>query len=329
MERKSKEERKKRMQEKMKNFVNGGSNGKFAMDYSDYKDVPAYKPKENYNTIDIVTYIIKDGNKHPEGPGAVGFDDWKLVYGIHYKMGPDSKGSVVCLKKTYGKPCPVCEEQARLKENGAKKEDVDALNASVRVMYNVLDENGKINLFSTSWALFHRELKEKLQVISAEKGVIPIADLDIGMSVKFRGSKKFFSSPTGSGEYLEFKDFEFLERDPIDESILDQAVPLETILCPLTYEQIDNILFGKEEIMEEEPVREQETDPVKEEVKEVVKEEVSTEERTRRPRRAPKEETPVCPSGLEFGKDCDSKKECEGCPDETYDKCYAKYESLQ
>jgi hypothetical protein len=323
MIRKSKEERKARLQQKTAGGFSGPSI--FALDFQQFEGVDSFKPEEGYNEFDIVPYIIQD-EKHPGGKEDIGYEDWCLIFGIHYGVGPKN-GSVICPQRTYKKPCPICEEKERQKAAGADAKTLGQLNASLRVAYNVVPKDLKdVRLFITSYANFHREMKDKLQVLSdPTKGTIVPADLDEGATVKFRGSKKFFAGK----EFLEFKDFEFIDRDPIDEEILDRAIPLEKLMNVLSYEEIEALFFGNEAIVEEEPVEEHnpvETGYTKpEEPKEELKFTPPPEEEAPRRRRRTQEEN-KCPSGLNFGKDPDTNPVCDDCPEEIYNKCYDMYE---
>jgi hypothetical protein len=317
MVRKSKEERRSRLKDKMKSNGSSGGHSIYALDFSVLgKDVESVKPKEGVNEFDIVPYIIQDGKKHPDGEEGVGYEDWCLIFAIHYNVG-SKNGNVVCLK-TYGKntPCPICEERERLKESGVDDKTYNALKPSWRVAYNVKTSEG-VRPFFGSFSYFHKEMMEELNVASPEDGIFVPADLDEGRTVTFRATKEFQKHM----KFFKFKSFKFEKRDPINEDILDESVALEKLLNVLSYEQIEKMFFGNDTIVEEEPEVEKEVkEEIKEEVKEEPKEEVS--ERRIRPRKEKKKEEPKCPIGLVFGKDNNIDAKCDDCPDDVYGECY-------
>ena len=82
-------------------------------------DVKFFTPKEGRNRINIIPYVIKTKN-HPlvrSKSAEVGDLDYVLDVYTHRGVGP-TESTVLCLKETYEKPCPVCELMQKLKEEG-------------------------------------------------------------------------------------------------------------------------------------------------------------------------------------------------------------------
>lgn len=208
-------------------------------------EVKFFSPEEGRNRINIIPYVIKSKN-HPlvkKGEANVGEFDYVMDYCSHRGVGP-AEQTVICLKGTYGRPCPICEQQALLRKQGKEKE-ANALKASRRVVYNVEDlkEPGVVKVFETSHFLFEKELIEEARD-DDEGGFIDFADVDEGKEIKFRATKV----KKGDMEFMEYKSFSFDDRDkPIKEKLLDSAISFDELLKVPTYEEVEKILYGDDE----------------------------------------------------------------------------------
>ena len=213
-------------------------------------DVTFFSPIEGRNRINIVPYEIKTKN-HPlvkRGEFEIGDKDYVMDIFVHRGVGP-SEASVLCLKSTYGKPCPICEQSAILRKQGKEKEAGD-LKASRRVFYNIQDmkEPDKLKVFETSHYLFEKELIDEARD-DEEGGFVDFADPIDGKEIKFRAS----DVQKGSIKYKEFKSFSFEDRDdPISDELLESAISFDEIMNVPTYEEVEKILFGQDEDDEDE-----------------------------------------------------------------------------
>jgi hypothetical protein len=225
-------------------------------------EVKFFQPAVGKNAINIIPFEIKSKN-HPlvkQGAMEIGELDYCLDIWTHRNVGP-SESSVICLKRTYGKACPICEEAEKLKKRGKEKEAA-ALAAKRRVIYNVEDTRkkpGVLQVFEVSHYLFEKELIDEARTDDgdeksdiAEDGVhegsggdfVDFADPEAGFVVRFRCSK----TSQGGFEFNEFKSFSFLEReDPIDDDLLASAISFDEHLNVLSYEDVQAILFGADE----------------------------------------------------------------------------------
>lgn len=208
-------------------------------------EIVFFNPGEGKHRINIIPYVIKSKN-HPlvkSGEAEIGEKDYVLDFYIHRGVGPSEK-TVLCLKNTYGKPCPICEYSASLRKAG-KEEEAKALKSSRRVVYNIEDlkEPGKLKVFETSHYLFEKELIEEARD-DDEGGFIDFADEEEGMEIKFRATKV----KKGDMEFNEFKSFSFEERDePISKKLLDSAISFDELLTVPTYDEVEKILYGDDE----------------------------------------------------------------------------------
>lgn len=314
---------------------NSGGVRKGVMNYS---DVEFYKPEEGRNRINIIPYEIKTKN-HPlvkSGDFEVGEKDYLMDIFVHKNIGA-SESSVICLKKTFGKPCPICEQAELFKKKG-KEDEAKALNPSRRCFYNVQDlKDGKLKVFETSHYLFEKELIDEAR--DGEDGYVNFADEEEGKEISFKATKE----KKGKIEYLAFKSFRFEDRDePISDEILESAISFDEIMNVPTYEQVEKILFGSDEEGEDsdgdEPEDEDET-PTKsadsddeksfdnmDEVEEKPKKSRTRDEDSDESEEKPKKNNGSgCPYGHKFGKDCDNFDECEDCT--CWDKCCKAYKA--
>ena len=308
------------------------------------QDVSFYSATEGRNRINIIPYEIKTKN-HPlvkRGEFEIGDKDYVMDVFVHRGIGP-SEASVICLKQTYGKPCPVCEQQALLKKQG-KEDEAAALKASRRVFYNVEDlkEPGKLKVFETSHFLFEKELIDEARD-DEDGGFVDFADEEDGKEIKFRCSKV----KKGNFEFNEFKSFSFEDRDePISDDLLESAISFDEIMNVPTYEEAQKILFGDDEDddtdeddepvkkpakkhhveeddedeIEDEPVKKTTHKPSKKEPEPEIEDDEDDDEVEEKPsKKSCKGNCGECPFGHTFGKDADEYDDCDEC--DKWDKC--------
>ena len=232
-------------------YESKGSNGKSGvMDWKKVDgDIQFFSPVEGRNRINIIPYVIKSKN-HPlvkRGEFEIGDKDYVMDVYVHRGVGP-SEASVLCLKNTYGQPCPICEQSQVLRKQG-KEEEAGALKASRRVFYNVQDLKNPdtLKVFEASHYLFEKELIDEARD-DDEGGFVDFADEETGKEIKFRCSKV----TKGKMEFNEFKSFGFEDRDEnIPDELLENAISFDEILRVPTYNEVEKILYGRDEDDEE------------------------------------------------------------------------------
>lgn len=251
----------------------GSSGGKAGvMDWKKVDgEVQFFSPAEGRNRINIIPYTIKSKN-HPlvkKGEFEVGDKDYVMDIFVHRGVGP-SEASVLCLKNTYGKPCPICEQSALLRKQG-KEDEAGALKPSRRVFYNVQDLKNPdvLKVFEASHYLFEKELIDEARD-DEEGGFVDFADEESGKEIKFRCSK----TSKGGFEFNEFKSFSFEDRDEnIPDELLESAISFDEIMNVPTYEEAEKILYGRDEDDDSEDEDEDEVPAKKSSKKAVAKDE--------------------------------------------------------
>jgi hypothetical protein len=370
MIRKSQEERREALRRKQRNDINnnGFSKDDGIIDASAYDDVNFFSAKQGKElpkmkgtyslSFDILPYIIST-DKHPSKDLGIGFEDYVLEYWSHGNVGPENK-VVLCLKRTYGKPCPICEEQAAMKKQGVSKDDPDykKLNASQRCVFNIIDkfnpEKG-IQLFKVSGFLFFQKLKEKIQKEEAKgEEEITFSDLDCGCTINCDATE----TTKGDFTFMDFSDFSFSERKkPYSESILDEVFPLDAMIKIPTYDEVKRVflsLDGPEDTKKEE----EEPKTVEKEVEEVIdtdseqiddndengdseklnedidtqddnNEELNIDNGDEGNNEAPPFTLKECSEGHTFGKDYDQHSECSECNEIRWNNCADECDKLK
>ena len=224
----------------------GGGSGVFRWRELD-DNVKFFQPTAGRGRINIIPYVIKTKN-HPlvkKGEFEIGDLDYLMDIWTHRMVGP-SDSTVLCLKKTFGKPCPICEQAESLKKNGKEKE-AGELKPSRRCFYNVEDlknNPGEVMVFEVSHFLFEKELIDEARGDDSDEGFIAFADPDDGKEIKYRCQK----IQRGGFEFNEYKSFSFEDRDePLSEDLLEKAISFDAIMTIPTYEEAQAILYGADE----------------------------------------------------------------------------------
>lgn len=294
------------------------------------KEISFFNPGEGKFRINIIPYKIKTKN-HPlvkSGDMEIGDMDYVMDVYVHRYVGA-TESSVICLKQTFGKPCPICEHMAKLNKEG-NEEEAKSLKPSRRVIYNVEDlkEPGKVKVFETSHYLFERELIEEAR--DEEGGFVDFADPKAGKEIKFRAAE----NSVGQNKFNEYKSFSFEDRDePISDELLEQAISFDEVLDVPSYDEVKKVLFCEDEETEaeDEPDEYEETEatPAESKKKKEVEEDEADEEtevedepeEDEKPQKSikKKEAKGKCPYGHKFGIDADSHDDCDEC--DIWDSC--------
>lgn len=303
----------------------GSRNG--VLDFSKVDgEVKFYKLREGTNKIDIVPYIIKT-KEHPlikasKGRYKVGDMDYILDIFVHKNVGP-SEASILCPKKNYGKPCPLCEASDEYYRAG-KKDESKALKASRRVFYNIIDAvNPKdgLQVLEQSHFFFEKELLEAAKEDSDKEGagMIDFIDPDEGMTIKFKGSSESFEGK----QFVKPKNFSFVDRETPVSKFIDRAISFDELLTLMSYEEIEALMNGADDDDDDDepPVRSRRTKddddddepPARRRAKDEDDDEEDEDENPAKKPEPKEEEGPSCPHGHRFGKDNDETPDCEDC----------------
>lgn len=196
--------------------------------------------------VDIVPYEVKVDNHPVADRGELWYE---RTFFIHREIGAENR-PYICPLKTIKKPCPICEYRASLIKDGydKNKDLVDALRPKERQLFNIDTEKG-IKVFESSYYLFGEALEKEIREGKEEWAAF--ADLEEGYTLRVRFGEKTL----GSNTFFEAERIDFEERDPYNESILDEVVDLDACLKILSYDELNKIFM---EVEESEPAKEKE-----------------------------------------------------------------------
>lgn len=231
---------------------NGGMDRPRFMDYRSCK-LKFFKMADvgTYHDLNILPWRI--GTKlHPEvisNNAKVGDYDYVLDLMVHTNIGP-SNGDYICLKKNFGKACPICEEADELWKNDDTKDDARKLFARRKCIYLVQELSDSFKpksedpeIFEVSHAVFSKELQSRATACLRGKGVVNFADPgEEGKVVSFSVNE----DTMGSGKkFKKAGNFEFNERvEEISDEILEKCPSLDAMMVVKTYDQLKAALYG-------------------------------------------------------------------------------------
>lgn len=254
------------------------SSGKYGDYFTDNMPLTKKKMKNGDHIIDIIPYIAGENNPSVTSDAPT----YKLDVWVHTNVGP-KEGMYVCPARNFDKPCPICEEIARLRkeedtDDADHEDEIKALNPKRRCAYNIIcydsakEEEEGVVLFEVSHYLFETELN----AVSKKKrtgGFVPFSDPDEGKTIEF--------TKEGERRTTKFKGFQLTDREEsVTDEILDDAICIEDYIETPSYAELAKIagLKVKKAVKEEEPEEEPEEEEEEEEPEEEEPEEEEPEE---------------------------------------------------
>jgi hypothetical protein len=209
--------------------------------------------------IDIMPYTVSDAN-HPDNLSVVGKEWHRRPYFSH-RIG---NRNIVC-PTSVGKPCPICEEIARLFKDGYEKNkaQIKAIGRKVQCLYNVivLSEREKgIQVFDWSSYKFAEAFEKRLD--RGEEDDLGFLELgDDARTIKFWTEEKTFPLAEGglSKPFIQADQIDFIPRKKkYDESILEKVVDLDKCLEIKPFEVIEKLFLDMGEVSESKKEKKQE-----------------------------------------------------------------------
>jgi len=314
------EELNKRIQE---SYDSRQSSGKFKGIFKEDLQIPVWKIKDGEHLIDIIPYLIGEGNPSPRvKPGEIGY---VLTLFVHNGVGVN-ENQYVCLSRNYNKPCPVCEYKLKLKNAGDDEDSLKTLNPTRRCIYNVVVYDDE------------KEQDKGIQIMLVAHYFMERHLAELSKSPK-RGGKINYTAPDKTGKAISFKregtgakntqylGHRFIDRDyAIADEILDSTYCLEEIVHVPSYEEVYEALHGKQ--------IETKTDltPL------LAESPAATDGMTRHfrkgpgipipPEKGPENDDPSCPDDQgQIGVSIDKLRACQNCS--VYEQCFALNEEIE
>jgi len=189
--------------------------------------------------MDIVPYTVPVGAKNPFF--ADGEEAFERTYFTHRSIGPNND-SYVCLAKTLGKACPICESRAELA--GIVTTDDTLLKALLpkeRQLWNVFDhsepEKG-VQVWDVSFHLFGKLLDSRVKNSDEDDDYEFFSDPEDGQTLKVT-----FEEQVGPGyKFMNAASIDFKSRkSPLDAEIVEAANVLDNLLIVESYDKLKAI----------------------------------------------------------------------------------------
>lgn len=200
--------------------------------------------KEGVYRYDILPYELKKnhGNSFAKRFGLEAGDLYfERTYYTHRLPG-EGNDSYACLKRNFNKPCPVCEEVARLAKEGASEDDYKPLRAKQRQLFNIIDKDDEekgVQVFDSSTFGFGELLDTRVNAADDDDQFDTFADIETGKTLKITakeqpGMKKFFKAV----------DIQFKDRKPYGDDILEKVFNLDDLVNELSYAELKKRFFA-------------------------------------------------------------------------------------
>lgn len=289
-------------------YGNGGS-GRQGIFKDMGKEHSFFKFKESANRIAIVPFTVTSKN-HPlvhAGHLKEGDQFYCLDVYVHRFVGANGS-DYVCLRRNYGKKCPICDAAQKYIDNeGKDSPSAKELFASRRIYFNVVDLqdiDAGIQILDVSNKGFLEPLMAAQIVADTDPDIQDVqpdaffAYLDNGLTVKVAGVKDSFNGK----EFIRASSISLAARRKNEDitGFAKDAIPFDAHLVVMDYEDMEAHFNGEAIETENAPQFQREEAP-----KQVAPKQ-----------EAPKvdDEPPKCPSGHNFG-DAFRKdmKECDDC----------------
>ena len=306
------------------------STGKFKGIFKEDLQIPIWKIKDGEHLIDILPYLVGEGNPNPRvKSGDIGH---VLTLFVHNGIGVN-ENQYVCLSRNYNKPCPVCEYQNSLKNAGEDPDSLKYLNPTRRCVYNVLvyddqkEEEKGVQIMMVAHYFMERTLSELAKAPRGGGWIYFPAPDKRGKSISFKRE----GTGARNTQYLAHK---FVDRDyDIPNEVLDNTYCLEDIVNVPSYEEVYEALHGKASQVAEKSngtplVAESHVAPAAG-IGRVRGGKVSTvDESSKQDAKPAQTNDPACPDDQgQIGTSIDKLRTCQTCV--VYEQCFALNEEIE
>jgi len=225
----------------------GGGRYKNFLDTEKVADLQFWRPSKETHLFDIIPY--KAGSQDievPEGEFA-----YTCQVRVHTGIGPNKRDRYVCLAEHFNRPCPICEDQEELRNEGVDDEIVNVLYPRTRYLYNVhvLTNNKErrkgVQILDVAANYLEDPITEKAQTfVRKKKKMIEKytnfpAPSEEGKTIKVKIGTKTVPMGGKPTQIPDWAGHDFIDRDePLSRKILKQAQVLDELLYVPTYEEV-------------------------------------------------------------------------------------------
>lgn len=208
-------------------------------------EVQFWRPDAGDHLVDIIPFFAGEQYPTMTGTQRTGIGDGDSTYlldvWVHKNIGPENQ-QYVCLSKSYGKKCPVCEKiRSLIQESDGIDEDLKKvlkhLNPSRRSVYNVIvrDEGEEEEKGVQVWEVPHFFFEKHVSHLAQNPrtgGRISYSKVKGGKAVAFTIEKP-------SKNKTNFLGFQFVEREwEIEIEDLESTFVLDELIVVPTYDEV-------------------------------------------------------------------------------------------
>lgn len=197
--------------------------------------------KEGTYRLEVLPFEAGDGNPYAK-KGQLHFE---RTYFTHRGIGAN-QDSYVCLAKTSGKPCPVCEHRAKLAKDPKSDEQlIKDLSPKERQLWLIYDHGAPergVQIWDVSFHNFGKHLDKKINNADEEdkEQYQKFADPEEGSTLKVGASEESM----GGTKFLSFTDIEFKARkDALDPELVNHGVCLDDVVKETAYDKLKKIFL--------------------------------------------------------------------------------------
>jgi len=211
---------------------------------SNYLRVPEglkfFSPKAEKYRLDFMAFIAGKHNPNAEE----GEPHYERTFYIHRNIGPNQEWHL-CAAKSLNRPCPICEDRARMMKDPQSEEDViKELAPKKRQLFLVRDlsEPGDLLLWEMSFHLFGKQLIKEIASADEDEGLDYFADPEEGQTVRVMFEQ------SDMGKWFEASSIRFTERKTqYSYDDLDENPCLDEMLLETSYEKLKHLYLEIEE----------------------------------------------------------------------------------
>ena len=209
------------------------------------KGIKMFKLPEGVKSfqMDFLPYLVSS-DRHAErndasGVAIPGSEWYRASFKTHRNIGANNE-TVIC-PKSFGHKCPICEYQLKRIKDGADKEEFKVLYPQERSLYALIPVGHKdypetIHVWDMSDFLFQETLIDTLKEDDSNEDFFT---LDNGKTASVRLKWK----EIGRNNFPEVVDIIFKDREPFEDSVLDDVPDLDNMLKVLSYDELEAKFF--------------------------------------------------------------------------------------
>ncbi len=213
-------------------------------------NIQMWKPKDGSHIIDVIPYYAGKNDPLVEK----GDPTYTFEFYIHTRVG-SNESSFICPAEMYNKPCPICEDRQRIREEGGDEKLWKKLFPRRRNLYNIVsydsgEEKKGIQVWDVSYYYFEKSVMAISKKVSrnrkkenAKSEIVNFADPEEGKSISFT-----IEPAQSKNDYPKYVGHTFDGRDyEIDDDILDSTHVLDEVVGMSSYEEIKEAYYGNKE----------------------------------------------------------------------------------